>query len=81
MELPPRLITPKGEVIELTPETYRRVRKLVVSPRSKRASAKFIRTTYGKYAGKPSLIKALLAERAADRAREEAKIKRWRGRK
>jgi hypothetical protein len=81
MTLPPRLITPKGEVIELTPETYRRIRKLVVTPRSKRATAKFIHATYGKYAGKPSLTQVLLAERAADRDREEAKIKRWRGRK
>jgi hypothetical protein len=81
MTLPPRLITPKGEIIELTPEAYRRIRKLVIAPRSKRTTAKFIRSTYGKYAGKSSLTKALLAERAADRAREEARIKRWHGRK
>ena len=81
MALPPRLITPKGEIIELTPEIYRRIRKLVVSPRTKRTTAKFIHSTYGKYAGKLSLTKALLAERAADLAREEAKIKRWHGRK
>jgi hypothetical protein len=81
MTLSARLITPKGEIIELTPETYRRVRKLVISPRSKRATTKFIHSTYGKYAGKISLTKALLAERAADLAREEAKIKRWHGRK
>lgn len=81
MALPARLITPKGEIIELTPETYRRVRKLVVSPRAKRATTRFLHSTYGKYAGKPSLTKALLAERAADRAREEAKIRRWYGRK
>lgn len=81
MTLPARLITPKGEIIELTPETYRRVRKLVASPRSKRTTAKFIQSAYGKYAGKPSLIKALLAQRAADLELEEAKIKRLRGRK
>jgi len=81
MALPPRLITPKGEIIELTPETYRRIRKLVVSPRSKRATARFIHSTYGKYAGKPSLTQVLLVQRAADLALEEAKIKRWHGRK
>ena len=81
MTLPARLITPKGEVIELSPAAYRRVRKLVVAPRRLRVTAKFIRTAYGKYAGKPSLTQALLAERAADLAREEAKIKRWHGRK
>jgi hypothetical protein len=76
MALPPRLITPKGEVIELSPETYRRIRKLVITSRTRRTTAKFIQSTYGKYAGKPSLTQILLAERAADRAREEAKIKR-----
>ncbi len=81
MTLPARLITPKGEVIELTPETYRRVRKLVGSPRQKRTTAKFIQSAYGKYAGRSSLIKTLLAQRAADLELEEAKIKRLRGRK
>lgn len=79
MTLPARLITPKGEIIELTPETYRRVRKLVILPHAKRITTKFIHSTYGKYASKPSLTKALLAERAAERVREEAKIRRWRG--
>ena len=81
MTLPARLITPKGEVIELSPAAYRRVRKLVITRRRLRVTAKFIQTAYGKYAGKPSLTKVLLAERAADLAREEAKIKRWHGRK
>jgi hypothetical protein len=81
MALPARLITPKGEIIELTPATYRQVRKLIVARRTRRASAKSIQAGYGKYAGKTSLSKALLAERAADLEREEAKIKRWHGRK
>lgn len=81
MTLSARLITPKGEIIELTPETYRRVRKLVVSSRPKRITSRFIHSTYGKYAGRPSMTKALLAERATDLALEEAKIKRWHGRK
>ena len=79
MSLPARLITPKGEIIELSPETYRQVRKLIVARRSRRATEKFIQSTYGKYAGKPSLTKVLLSERAADLAREETKIKRWHG--
>jgi hypothetical protein len=81
MTLSARLITPKGEIIELTPETYRRVRKLVVSSRPKRITSRFIHSTYGKYASRPSMTKALLAQRAADLALEEAKIKRWHGRK
>ena len=81
MALPARLITPKGEVIELSPETYRQIRKLISTRRTRRVAASFLQATHGKYAGKPSLTKALLAERAADRAREEAKIKRWHGRK
>ena len=81
MTLPARLITPKGEIIELSPAAYRQVRRLIVRRRPRRVSAKFIRDGYGKYAGKTSLTKALLAERTAELAREEAKIKRWRGRK
>lgn len=81
MALPARLITPKGEIIELSPSAYRQVRRLVVARRTRRVSAKSIREGYGKYSGKISLTKALLAERAADLAREEAKIKRWHGRK
>ena len=77
MTIPARLITPKGEIIELTPEIYRRVRKLVILPHTRRTTTRFLRSTYGKYAGKPSLTKALLAERAADLARDEAKIRRW----
>ena len=81
MALPPRLITPKGEIIELTPAVYRRIRKLMVVSRVKPATTKFLNSTYGKYSGKPSLTEALLAERAADLAREEAKIGRWHGTK
>ncbi len=81
MALPARLITPKGKVIELSPATYRQVHRLVVMRRKRRATAKFIQSTYGKYAGKTSMTQALLNERAADLAREEAKIKRWHGRK
>jgi hypothetical protein len=81
MALPARLITPKGEVIELSPAAYRQIRKLVVARRTRRVSAKSIQNGYGKYAGKTSLTQALLKERAQELAREEAKIKRWHGRK
>lgn len=81
MSLPARLITPKGEVINLPPATYRQIRKLIVARRTRRATTKSIQAGYGKYAGKTSLTEALLAERVADLAREEAKIKRWHGRK
>jgi hypothetical protein len=79
MTLPARLITPKGEVINLPPATYRQIQKLIVAHRTRHATAKSIQAGYGKYAGKTSLTKALLTERAADLAREEAKIKRWHG--
>jgi len=81
MVVPARLITPKGEVIELSPAEYRKIRRLVLDRHARRATSKLIQSAYGKYVGKPSLIKILLAERAADLAREEAKIKRWHGRK
>ena len=81
MALPARLITPKGGVIELSPAAYRQIRRLVIARRKRRVTSRFIQSAYGKYAGRPSLIKALLAERAADLVREEAKIKRWHGRK
>lgn len=79
MALPARLITPKGEIIELSPAAYRQVRRLVVARRPRRVSAKFIQDGYGKYAGKTSLTKAPLVERATELAREKAKIKRWHG--
>ena len=81
MALPARLITPKGKIIELSPAAYRQVRRLIVARQARRVSAKFIRDGYGKYAGETSLTEALLAERAAELAREEAKVKRWHGRK
>ena len=81
MTLPARLITPKGKIIELSPAAYRQVRRLIVARQARRVSAKFIRDGYGKYACETSLTEALLAERAAELAREEAKVKRWHGRK
>ncbi len=77
-----RLITPDGEKIDLPPDIYRQVKKLL-NDRTRRQSraraAKTIEATYGKYAGGDSLTHALLRERAAEREREEAKSKRLHG--
>ena len=73
-----RLITPDGKSIDLPPEVYRQVRHFLAKPR-RRSRARLdeaIRATYGKYADGPSLTQALLAERAADRQREDARIAR-----
>jgi len=81
MARPARLITPRGKVIELPPEIYKEVRRildLAAHPR-RRSKAKMesvIRRTYGRLAGGPSLTQALLEEKAAERAREEAKLAR-----
>ncbi len=78
----PRLITPDGKSIELSQEAYKRIRKLLretsqTASRPRRAG--HIDATYGKYAGETSLIQALLKERKAELAREEAKLKRRNG--
>jgi len=78
----PRLITPDGETIKLSRETYRQIRKLLgkkdqSTHRSRRVSE--IRATYGKFAGEPSLVQALLVDHAAELAREDAKLKRLHG--
>lgn len=78
----PRLITADGKTIELSLETYQQIRKLLgengqTAPKSRRVSE--IRATYGKYAGKPSLVKVLLEERKAELAREETRLKRHNG--
>jgi hypothetical protein len=82
MATPARLITPEGKTIELAPETYRKIQKLLDSGYSVDAQPRRvaeIQATYGKYAGKPSLTQALLAERKADLDREEASLKRRNG--
>jgi len=78
----PRLITPDGKTIELSRETYRQIRKLLgengrAAPKTRRVAE--IRATYGKFAGEPSLVQALLEEHAAELAREDAKLKRLHG--
>lgn len=77
----PRLVTPAGKTIELSPETYRQIQKILRAKKpamSKAQRLRHIEATYGKYAGKTSLTQALLRERKEDLAREEAKIKRHR---
>ena len=82
MAVPARLITPEGKTIELAPETYRQIQELLHSgniPDAQPRRVAEIQATYGKYAGKPSLTQALLAERQADIEREAAKRKRPNG--
>jgi len=77
-----RLITPDGKVIELPMKIYRQVKRLLdTHDRSRTGSRGYekaaIKTGYGSLAGEDSLTQALLAERRADRAREEAKLARF----
>jgi hypothetical protein len=77
MTQPARLITPSGKRIDLPPDVYRQVRQLLAARSRRRTRAaidQVIGATYGKYAGGASLTQALLAERAAERARDAAKI-------
>ena len=71
-----RLITPDGKTIELSSDTYQKIQQLLDAGYHAEQLSHIaeIRATYGKYAGKPSLVKALLKERKAERAREEAKL-------
>jgi len=82
MARPAQLITPKGKKIDLPPEVYRQVRRLLVARSRRRSRTKIdqvIRATYGKYAGGASLTQALLTERAAERARDATRLARPRG--
>ena len=73
-----RLITPDGKSIDLPPDVYRRIRRLLTNTRrpSRAKIDATIRETYGKYAAGSSLTQALLRERAADRYREDNKATR-----
>jgi hypothetical protein len=73
-----RLITPDGQSIDLPPDVYRRIRRLLAPTRrpSRARIDAAIRDTYGKYAVGSSLTQALLDERAADRRREDSKAAR-----
>ena len=72
-----RLVTPDGTTIILTPDLYQIVLQIVAvdQPRhelSREEKLAFIQEAFGKYRGEPSLTQALLEERAAERAREDA---------
>ena len=78
----PLLITPDGKKIELPPDVYKQIQKLLKereqnTPRSRRIA--HIDATFGKYAGKTSLTQALLKERKEELAREEAKLRKRHG--
>lgn len=77
MKQPARLITPRGKIIELPPDIYQQVQRLLSKRKERRSYAQtdaIIRATFGKYKSEHSLTEALLQERAADRAREDAKF-------
>jgi hypothetical protein len=70
-----QLITPQGNILSLPPGMYEAILKMLEewkpAPRTKRAEVlALIEETRGKYAGEPSLVDALLAERAIERERE-----------
>lgn len=75
----PLLITPDGKKIELSPETYKQIQKILREQKNRAQRLARIDSLYGKYAGKTSLTQALLKERKEELAREEAKIKRLKG--
>ena len=77
-----RLITPRGKRIDLSPEMYRQIKRILdANPQRRRRleANKVIASTYGKYAGGRSLTRALLTERAAERAHEDRKMRSPRG--
>jgi hypothetical protein len=70
-----QLITPQGKILSLPPGMYEVILNVLEerepAPRSTRAEVlALIEETQGKYAGKPPLVDALLAERASERERE-----------
>jgi hypothetical protein len=75
----PRLITPTGKTIELSQEAYKQIQKILREHKNRVQRVARIDALYGKYAGKTSMTQALLKERKAELAREEAKIKRRKG--
>jgi hypothetical protein len=78
----PRWITPQGATIFLTPELYQAVIHIVAldQPKpelSREEKLAALREMRGKYRSEPSLTQALLEERAAELAREDARMPRW----
>jgi hypothetical protein len=74
------LITPAGKTIKLSLQDYEQIQKILRKGRKTAPRrAGHIDATFGKYAGKSSLIKALLNERKEELAREESKLRRRNG--
>ena len=70
----PRLITPEGEIIELSLEAYQKIQELLGENQQdtqRQPRAGHIDLTFGKYAGKSSLTEALIRERREELMREE----------
>ncbi len=72
------LITPQGKRIPLSPRAYEAILNLLEERGAAPALTRpeigaLLRETRGKYAGRPSLVQALLAERRIEREREEGK--------
>jgi hypothetical protein len=70
-----QLITPQGKILSLPPGMYEAILETLEewkpAPQSTRAEVlALIEETRGKYASEPSLVDALLAERAVERERE-----------
>jgi len=70
-----RLITPQGEIITLAPDLYEAILNMLKgqepAPKIPKAELmSIVKETRGKYAGGKPLVKALLKERAIERARE-----------
>lgn len=79
---PARLITPRGKKIELSDDIYKQIKLLLTTRPRRHSRAKInaaIRATYGAFAGGASLTEALIAERRAERARENSKLDRLYG--
>jgi hypothetical protein len=77
-----RLITPEGKTIELSPEMYRKVQRLLDSKRTAsplKNRLVTIRATHGKYAGKASLTKSLLKQKQIEKNLEKNKLRRKHG--
>ena len=75
----PLLITPDGKKIELSPETYKQIQKILREQKNRAQRLARIDSLHGKYATKTSVTQALLQERKEELAREEAKLKRRKG--
>ena len=70
-----QLITPQGKILSLPPGMYEAILDMLEgwkpAPRTRQTEVlALIKETRGKYASRPSLVDALLTERATERERE-----------